>query len=52
MTFKVATITMMVLIIIRKDTITLSAMAQIKVEMLIHKWTIQDLDKTCKWEAC
>ena len=53
MTFKVATITMMDLITIRKDTMVSSIPAQIKVEMSIHKWTTQDSDKTCnKWEAC
>jgi hypothetical protein len=52
MTYKVLTPTMMALIIIQKDTIASLIMVQTKEEMLIHKWTIIDLDQQCKWEAC
>jgi len=54
MTSMAETTTSMALITTQKVTITSSTiMAQIKEEMLIHKWTIiEDSDQQCKWEAC
>lgn len=53
MTSKVPIPIMKGLILIRKGIVVSSIIVvESKEEMLIRKWTTNDLDQQCKWEAC